>query len=80
MTRRLAIALTVLALGACTKHVQSGTTPVPPITQQRSICSDASMQSMCSPAREVAPMQEAARPVRVDTNLKSPHALDNSAA
>jgi hypothetical protein len=77
---RLAIALTVLALGACTKHVQSGTTPVAPMPQRQSVCTDAALQSMCTPTHEIVPMQEAARPVRVDTNLKARYVLDNTAA
>lgn len=79
MTRRLALAITVLALGACAKNVQSRTTPVAPAIHSQ-VCGDAELRSLCAPAHEVAPTQEAVRPVRVDTNLRSPNALNTTAA
>lgn len=69
MTRLLLVAI---VLAGCAKdRAQMRTLPTAPL--QETPCSDAALQSLCTPA-------ETSRPVRVDTNLHSERQVHTHAA
>ena len=80
MTLRRILLVLALGTGACAKQGQVRTQmPDQPAPDLYHLCNDARYRSMCTPVVDEQTVVPLEQPVRVDTNITSPHAFGVSA-